>query len=830
MAERRIVARRRLAAAVLATCAWACWQGTALPAQSPAETSPPLETQEESQPTAATRLDKLQEELQTAEAHGDTELQGRLLMRIAGANFRTSKFTEALKAYLSALEAFEKTGDRSSQARVHFDIAMSHKQLGELQDSLASSAQALSLFRELGDRKGQAAVLRHTGSVYSTLGDEQKALDDYSQALTIYRELGMRTREADTLLGIAITDVTLGRVETGVDIYLNQVLPIYQEVGNLEGQAAVFNNLGLAYERQGKLQAALSAYAKASPLYRETGNARGEAMVAVNSGSVYYDLADLAKSLEQHELALKLFEKTADLGGQASTLNDLGQVYGRAGMSDKALEYYNRALLLDRQIGNRISEGKALNNLGTEYSFLGKFQLALDSFSQALEIFEQIGDRYGHAMAMENIGYIYFNENNEKSADDAYRKAFAEASIVASPLLEEGVCHKLMIFDAKAQPALAIYFGKLAVNALQQVRGSLEGMSNDLQDSFLRSKQDVYHVLADLLISQNRLPEAQQVLDLLKKREYLDYVRGEAAKELEPLDLTPAEKLAQEEYQHSTSTIVALGEQWTQLKKMTARSEEQEKQYQDLSDQLDSASKQLNGYYARLYVLFGENTAANKRLADVKGDVSQLKQAIAKQPHTVAIYTLVGSDKTSEIVITGSTVVARQFAISEKELNGRVANLQEALREPTRDPRLVAKNLYDVLIAPIKADLDQASAETLVWSLDGALRYVPLAALYDGKQYLVEHYNVATITPASIAHLADKPNVESLTVAAMGISGKFEANLPPLPAVVNELDEVAKDPKVKDAQGTLPGTILLDSQFTEKAWSGSWRFSVRWFI
>ena len=97
------------------------------------------------------------------------------------------------------------------------------------------------------------------------------------------------------------------------------------------------------------------------------------------------------------------------------------------------------------------------------------------------------------------------------------------------------------------------------------------------------------------------------------------------------------------------------------------------------------------------------------------------------------------------------------------------------------------------------------------------LRYVPMAALYDGKQYLVENYSTVTITPVSIPHLADRPDLSNLSASAMGISRKYEDSLPPLPAVVGELDDVVQDAQVQGANGVLPGTILLNGQFTEKA-------------
>jgi CHAT domain-containing protein len=169
------------------------------------------------------------------------------------------------------------------------------------------------------------------------------------------------------------------------------------------------------------------------------------------------------------------------------------------------------------------------------------------------------------------------------------------------------------------------------------------------------------------------------------------------------------------------------------------------------------------------------------------------------------------------ILITSAATVAREFAIADSDLNMKVADFEQALRDPRSDAKTKAQALYAVLVGPVQAELEQAKAETLVWSLDGVLRYVPMAALYDGKQYLVEKYNTVTITPASIAMLEDKPDVANLSVAAMGIARKYEEGLPALPAVAGELHDVVKDATAQGANGALPGTILLDGQFTEKA-------------
>ena len=227
------------------------------------------------------------------------------------------------------------------------------------------------------------------------------------------------------------------------------------------------------------------------------------------------------------------------------------------------------------------------------------------------------------------------------------------------------------------------------------------------------------------------------------------------------------------------------------------------REFQKLSEELKASSKGLDGYFARLYKLF-DGGNANDRVTAVKGNTAALDDIIGEMPHTVALYTSVTKSRYSVIVISGTgPEVGRKYDISEKDLNEKIAAFQRVLRTPSSDPKPLAQELYRILIGPVEADLKQAKAQTLVWSLDGALRYVPLAALYDGKHYMVENYNLVTFTPASIPYLANKPNMANMTAVAMGISRKYQDGLNPLPTVVSELDDVVTDPSVQGASGVL---------------------------
>ena len=797
------------------------------------------------------KLDKLQTDLKAARAAGDRGGEAKTLRSIGLAYSELGERQRELDSLNQALPIFQTVGDRGGEANTLAAIGVVYSYLDETQKALDTYNQALPLCRAGGDRVCEVFVLYKIGDIYSDLGEKEKALDFFNQALPPLRAMGTPGGESVTLVSIGKIYFDLGEKEKALDFFnqallvgdrgyevftlitigdfyfnlgerkkaldfYNRALLVHRAAGNRQGEAGTLASIGTVYSALGEKQKALDFYNRALPIFRAGDYRSGEARTLFAIGGVYLDLGEKQKALDFYNQALPILREVSDRSGEARTLIGIGGVYFELGEQQKALDFYNHALLIDTTLRSRVGKADTLAGIGNVYFALGEQQKALDFCNQALPLYRAAGDRSGEAAILTDLGAVYSALGEKQKALDFYNQALPIATTVNDPLLEAAILGNLMSNQRQAQPALAVFYGKQAVNLLQQVRGNIQNLDQDLQASFLASKHYYYHALADLLIVQGRLPEAEQVLDLLKQQEYTDYVRG-STDTLSPLTLTPAEQQAESNYQKSTAQLVSLGHQWEQLKAISSRTPEQERQYQQLSNQLDTASKGLNDYYADLYKLFGASNDANRRVADVKGDVSLLKQQIARMPNTVALYTMTTGDRYRVIVITGTTMVAREFAISDKELNQEVAAFQQLLRDPSRDPKPLAQDLYKILIGPVKADLDQAQAQTLMWSLDGVLRYVPMAALYDGKQYLVEKYNTVTITPLSIPHLSEKPDVSGLSAVAMGISRKYEDGLNPLPSVVGELDDIVKDPQIEAAHGVLPGTILLNGDFTQKA-------------
>ena len=607
-----------------------------------------------------------------------------------------------------------------------------------------------------------------------------------------------------------------GNYATTLD-YMERALKIARSVGYKQGEPLLLLSMGGAKRMLSREQEALTDLNQAVADFRALGNRQGESNTLTILAIVYFDLGQHDKCLEYFNQALAMMDANGDSASKMTALTSLGRLYSAMGKDDQALAVLNQALPLAQQQGNKYIEGRIEKNLGVAYRDKGDTAKALECYGAALAFMREVGDRVGESMTLDDMGVLHVRLGENDQARESFRNALAMATAMKMPLLVAWVAADLMRLEQKQHPDVAVYYGKLAVNQVQEVRGEIRGLDRDVQKSFLGSKEELYHGLASLLIDEGRLPEAQQVLDLLKEEEYKDYVRGGETDVLKPLTLTPDEQKAEQDYQQSTTELVRVEQRWTELKGMAQRTPEQESELQSLQAQVKSANTGLNAYYGRLYNLFGSGNG-NNLLKTIKDNSVLLNQAVAGSPHTVALYTAVAKDRLNVILMSGTgPAVGRKYDISEKDLNEKIAAFEQALRSPRSDPRPAAQELYGILIGPVKKDLDQAQAQTLLWSLDGALRYVPLAALYDGKHYLVEQYNIVTFTPASFQNLQSTPNLSNVSAVAMGISRKYQDGLNPLPSVVSELDDVVKDPKVQGAQGVLPGTILLNGQFTEKA-------------
>ena len=134
--------------------------------------------------------------------------------------------------------------------------------------------------------------------------------------------------------------------------------------------------------------------------------------------------------------------------------------------------------------------------------------------------------------------------------------------------------------------------------------------------------------------------------------------------------------------------------------------------------------------------------------------------------------------------------------ISQKEIESTITQARNALTIPrlqlsVKNFLVPSQKVYNWLIRPIEKELTNSNVETLVFVLDGLLRNIPMTALHDGKNYLVDKYSVA-LAP-SLKLVDAKPlQVAKLEVLTAGLS-EARQGFAPLPGVTEELEKIANE-------------------------------------
>jgi CHAT domain-containing protein len=121
-----------------------------------------------------------------------------------------------------------------------------------------------------------------------------------------------------------------------------------------------------------------------------------------------------------------------------------------------------------------------------------------------------------------------------------------------------------------------------------------------------------------------------------------------------------------------------------------------------------------------------------------------------------------------------------------------------------------AQQLYNWIIQPIKSDLEASGIETILFCLGEGLRTLPLGALHDGQQFLIEQYGITRIPGFNLMN-HEYTKLNDAQVLAMGASEFQEQN--PLPAVPVELSAIVQQTH-PNPSGLWPGKSFLNDAFT----------------
>ena len=183
-------------------------------------------------------------------------------------------------------------------------------------------------------------------------------------------------------------------------------------------------------------------------------------------------------------------------------------------------------------------------------------------------------------------------------------------------------------------------------------------------------------------------------------------------------------------------------------------------------------------------------------------------------PTAAKIYPMILEDRLAvvlELPDQNSPLAYSEVVQPRSAIESTLRQLRQDLREPDRTPEALA-GLQEVdrwLIEPFRSALNQAhKIESLIFVLDGELRNIPMAALYDGNQYLINHYAIALAPKLELFQPSRRSR--NLNVFLGGIGEPQTVNNETFPKIENLSSELEEIKKIVQAKPP-----LLNTDFTE---------------
>jgi CHAT domain-containing protein len=577
------------------------------------------------------------------------------------------------------------------------------------------------------------------------------------------------------------------------------------------------------------------------------------------TGQAAFQRGDFERAATSWHVAARLYAESKQPQAHGLALTHLARAYAALGHDAQAVQSLRTALRLAEEAGVPAQQARILGELGTLTLATGNVVEAERLVSDALTLARALGQAELTATLLHTRGNLLMAQQQPHEALEVYRAsaAFAQQAQQAG-MQARALAHAALAATQTAQPHTATMLLDETLTQLRQAESSHETAYDLL---FIGR---VYHRLAAtdpalLRRAATIFQEATVLAQTLQDPRALSYAWGYLGRLYEgeqrypeALELTRRAVLAAQQvyvpealalWQWQTGRVLwALGDSTAALvayeralatiqpiRPALLRGAEHTPTgfrtswgplYFELADlflrraaALEARSQEAVYPLYEWYLQQARHTIEQFKTAELREYFGDECVAAVPARHTALervapdagiVYPILLPDRTDVLVSlpTGMTRVA--VPVTGPDLEQRVRIFRNALQD--RDPLRYlhhAQALYTWLIRPYEAALAAGHIQTIVFVPDGALRLLPLAALHDGQQFLIEKYALAMTPSLTLTDPRPLPPGK-LPVLVAGMSGAV-AGWPPLPRVAEELQRV---------QRLLGGTVLREQDFS----------------
>lgn len=697
---------------------------------------------------------------------------------------------------------------------------------------MASSAQIVAMLGLV------LSLMSKTANAFPTARTSLSDLDRIqSSNLSSIQSLTISELDVGQLVQQGRSDYQTGRYAEAI-AHWQQAETYYQTTSDRFNRALVLSYLALAQQQIGSVSEADRLIEASLKLLKgtEKSQARILAQVLNTQGSIQFAQGQLEAALTTWQQASVLYQQSGDDMARMGSLLNQAQAQQSLGLLIQARATLTEVEPLLQRQPNVQFKAIALRQLGNQWRLVGDLTRSRQFLEQSLKS----GDAQESGATFLSLGNVARQQKETQAALDFYQRGATTASTPTiqtqalvnqfSLLIETEQSTKAQLLISKLQLQLAaLPLNRSAINARINFGQSLMKLDRPTAAQMLAIAVQDSRKLSDRRTETYALGYLGQVYEQTQQRSEAQKLTEQALMIAQTLQapeiayqwqwqlgrLQKAQGQLQSAAQSYGQAFQTLQSIRTDLAATSpdlqfSFRERVEPVYREYVELLlsSSNSSQDNLKQARQVIESLRIAELNNffRTACLEGKLVAIDKIAQTETKAAIVYPIILQDRLEIILsVPGQPLKHYTTAIAQSKLETTLEKFRQNLEKPITTPegRQLGKQLYDWLIQPISAELDQQKTETLVFVLDGALRNVPISTLYDGQRYLIERYSIALspglqlIDPQPLQNRQLKAIVAGLTEERHGFSA--------LANVSSELKEI---------QTEITSQVLLNQTFT----------------
>ena len=693
------------------------------------------------------------------------------------------EFETALQLVRSAQAEYMAIGQEFQALATHAGLMHILAELGQYETALAAGQTVLDRLGETPPAEWvtlAAQISQNMGLCYRRLGQHEPAVQAYQTAESFYLSQGLTERAGDISNNRGVLLLELGRGNEALAA-LETALALRTTADQTFLQAQTLNNLGSVHLLLGNFQQGLMAFEQARQLFAAQEASLDQHILLLDTAHAYLTLNLYPEAITAYREAEALLAMAGATHHRALALWGMGATLLAQGGGAEAAEVLETAISLLQIVSTPLLATVLLEQAAVQAA-AGQNDTALITAHQAL----QLATDQNWAVP---IIYAHLRLSDLQLADVSKAEAHL---IAAQPLIEAlglpqlryrwlerfGRLRRRQGKDAEAQQFL-----EAAIVEIERLRSTLA--QETLRTSFLQDKVMAYDELVQLFLARGDLPDLQQafgVAEQAKSRALVDLMNGVI-----------------------TAQVTAQSESLQQLQQLQS---DLNALYNNLLDTDTEGRRKI--LYVDVHAQAGqlEQAISRLRLQMAATDLIPDPLTAAPSPHEIpqqlppdvalVSYYCVGDELMAFVSRKGALKVVRRLCrMSEVQrllgrLNAQWSRFQvgpefiaQHLPALTQSAQRLLGLLYQLVFAPLESQLAGMEKVTIV--PHEALHHLPFHALFDGRDYLLERFEITYAPSATVFVLCQNRQPTRFTkTVVMGVSD------PSIPAVSQEVAAVAR--------------------------------------